>query len=116
MQLSFIAIWAMLLIAAFIGLMIGVHLFESADNRWRYCSDELPPARPGIVNYPVAFFDDEFGVIVDQAECHPNRSDKWLTVSEGTPCHPFAWYELPPAPHPRLPQDIDRRKPLDNYI
>lgn len=93
---------AAILITLSIGVYIGIYLFESADNRWNYCADKLPPdTGRAIVNYPVAFFDEEFGVIVDQAEYHPNRAVKWLTVSEGAPCYPFAWYDLPPAPWPR---------------
>lgn len=111
------ALVAVAFICAGIGLYIGIQLFESADNRWRFCTDELPPDNGRIIsNYPVAFFDDEFGVICDQAEYHPARPDKWLTVSEGTPCHPFAWYDLPAPPHPRIPQDVPSRNAIENYI
>lgn len=117
MQPFFAAMWVALFIAMFIGLVIGVYLFESADNLWRFCADELPPDNGrAISNYPVAFFDDEFGIVVDQAEYHPHRPDKWLTVPDGYPCRPFAWYDLPSPPHPRIPQDVLPRNAVDNYI
>ena len=96
------AIWISLIIISFIGVIIGIYLFESADNLWRFNQDELPPDNGRVIsNYPVAFFDDEFGIIIDQAEYHPNRNDKWVTVSEGMSCNPYAWYDLPSPPHPR---------------
>ena len=100
MYLTNIAMFVSLAMIMVIGIYVGSEL--DRKSRWNYCDDILPPSHPDIVNYPVAFFDDEFGVVVDQAEYHPNRFNKWLTVPDGDPCKPFAWYDLPypPAPPP----------------
>lgn len=94
-----------LLIVFCIGLLafgfLGYQIGFAVSNRWHYCSDVLPPkSGRTIKNYPVAFFDHEFGIVVDQAEYHPNGVDKWRTVPYGEPCYPYAWYDLPNPPHP----------------
>ena len=114
MYIEIMAIYILIVIVLFIGIYIGSEL--DRKSRWNYCDDISPPSHSVIVNYPVAFFDDEFGVVIDQAEYHPNRAVKWLTVPDGDPCKPFAWYDLPYAPHPRLSQDMGRSRRLDDYI
>jgi len=101
MYFSLAAILSLILIVFFVSAIIGIHLQKQDGPKWIHCEDELPPSHSSIVTYPVAFFDEEFGVVVDQAEYHPNRTDKWLSVPEGHPCHPFAWFDLPYSPWPR---------------
>lgn len=117
MTFSISAILIVAFIALFCGLALGAYIGVEASYKWKYCRDLLPPNKGrNIVNYPVAFFDDEFGVIVDQAEYHPNRADKWLTVPNGEPCAPFAWFDLPFPPYPDKPQDIGKSGGVDTYI
>lgn len=117
MTLSGPAFFSVIFIIALAFLVLGVYIGAEVPGKWQHCEESLPPdTGRTIVNYPVAFFDEEFGVVIDQAEYHPNRAEQWLTVSEGTPCKPFAWYDLPLAPHPRVPQDIPRRRAVDDYI
>lgn len=116
MPLTVAAFISVLFVAVFVSLAIGAFLATEAENKWVYCADELPPdTGRAIVNYPVAFFDEEFGIVVDQAEYHPHRAAKWLMVPHGEQCRPFAWYDLPTAPHPRIPQDIGSRPGVDTY-
>lgn len=98
-----------------IGIM-AAYDYNKYDDKWKYCHEKLPEDRGRIIiNYPVAFFDDEFGIVVDQAEYHPNRADKWLTVMDGIPCSPFAWYDLPYPPYPPLSQHVGPRGGVDTY-
>ena len=89
-----------LFIMLFIGLVLGVYLAKETFNNWHCCGDVAPPDNGTIMNYPVAFFDEEFGVVVDQAEYHPGKASEWVTVPNGDPCKPFAWYDLPYPPWP----------------
>lgn len=106
---SYIAMWALLLVVGVFGFILG--MMTEKSSRWKLFPAQMP-RKTGrtITNYPVAFFDEEFGIIVDQAEFHPNRAQQWLTVPDGDPCKPFAWYDLPNPPHPMdtIPSD-DRR-------
>lgn len=96
------AFFSVLCIVTMLALILGAYIGREIPGKWKFCTDELPLNNGRVItNYPVAFFDDEFGVVVDQAEYHPNRAVKWFTVSEGAPCYPFAWYDLPSAPWPR---------------
>ena len=107
---------AVLFIVAFIMLVLGYYLGKETVNNWHHCHDATPPKHGAIVNYPVAFFDDEFGVVVDQAEYHPYRAAQWVTVPNGDPCKPFAWYDLPYPPWPRWIQHTDGGSTFDPYI
>lgn len=85
---------------AIFGLWLGVEIGNA--SKWNYYPASAPKNKGReIMNYPVAFFDDEFGVVIDQAEYHPNRPVRWATVPHGDPCYPFAWYDLPNPPHPQ---------------
>jgi len=106
-----LTIWGIVsvsLINVFSGACLGYQAGkESIKDNWKFCNDELPPDFGRvIINYPVAFYYDDFGVIVDQAEYHPNRPGKWFLVPSGEVCRPFAWFDLPYAPLPDAPQDI----------
>lgn len=85
-------------------LLLGYYLgqLDTPDaSLWRDSRNESPPDHgPVIQNYPVALYAPDFGVIVDQAEYHPHRREKWLSVPYGDPVHPFAWYDLPAPPWP----------------
>lgn len=104
------------------GLVIGLVLKAQPIQanylaRWYFCSSELPPNRGSVIsNYPVAFFDAEFGIIVDQAEYHPNSAPHWRMVHDGEPCQPYAWYDIPFPLHPRGPQDMVSPKSFSTYI
>lgn len=116
MLLTTPAIIALIFIVAFICLVFGIYAGSEMPGKWKFCVDELPLNNGRvIVNYPVAFFDDEFGIVVDQAEYHPNRPHKWLTVPDGDPCTPFAWYDLPYPPHPRIPTRYRVKGGVDTY-
>ena len=104
----------MLLIAVYAVVWLG-HV-EVYAGGWIFCEDAVPPPKNHIENYPVAFFDAEFGIIHDQAEYHGRRAHKWLSVPDGTPVHPFAWYDLPSSPHPRQTQDIGIKTGINDYI
>ena len=108
-------ILAILLLITLICVSVLGHL-DVRSGEWVFCEDALPPPKNHIENYPVAFFDPEFGIIHDQAEYHGRRAHKWLSVPDGTPVHPFAWYDLPPAPHPRGTQDVDAKFGINDYI
>ena len=97
------------------GLYLG-RWTERGTNRWIFCKDELPKPKNHIENYPVAFFDSEFGIVIDQAEFHPEKLGKWRMVLTGEPCQPFAWYNLPAAPRPRGTQDIRIKTGINDYI
>jgi hypothetical protein len=109
-----VALCALLFAFGVLGIYIGREI--ERGTRWIFCDDELPPSKNHIENYPVAFFDDEFGIVHDQAEFHRNRAHKWLSVPDGTPVKPFAWYNLPPAPHPRGVQDSRIKGGVNDYI
>ena len=99
MPLNVTYLFLLLIIIYIFGIFIGRRI--ERGSRWNYCAEKLPsPKGRAIINYPVAFFDEEFGVILDQAEYHPNRANKWLSVPGGDVCHPYAWYDLSVAPHP----------------
>lgn len=102
--MSFILTTILLTVAALIGLFLGRWLERS--GKWVYCDDALPASKNYIENYPVAFFDKEFGIVHDQAEYHGRRLPAWRSVPDGTPVHPYAWFDLPSAPHPRRSQDM----------
>ena len=111
------ALLSAIFIIALLCLVLGIYAGSENPGQWKYRTDESPPDRGrAIKNYPVAFFDSEFGIVVDQAEYHPNRADKWLTVPAGDTCNPYAWYDLPYPPHPRIPQDMPSRRAIDTYI
>ena len=68
---------------------------------WKPYPDEKPsPAKEGeeIRPYPVAFYHPEIGVVVDMADYHGGWPDPWQLVGDGSPCRPFAWYDLPAPP------------------
>jgi len=82
---------------------------------WKLVKEESPPNFGSvIVNYPVALFDAEFGVVVDQAEYHP-KSGEWLSVPHGDVMRPYAWYDLPFPEWPKSQHDAPRRR-VDDYI
>jgi hypothetical protein len=114
---DFALLYLAFVIIAIAGIFVGTKI-ESRWNRWHYVADSCPSSEAIIHNYPVAFFDDEFGVIIDQAEYHPARSlgRRWLTVPDGAPCHPFAWYDLPYAPWPRKTQDSGIKTGVNDCI
>lgn len=89
----------LVLAGIFLGVLCGIY-YEK--RRWRFCAESLPKRDGPVMNYPVAFFDDEFGIVVDQAEYHPNRVDTWVMVPNGEPCRPYAWFDLPSPPHPYM--------------
>lgn len=108
------------LCACVIGFYIGYLSRPKAASRWKLVNVELPPDFGRvIVNYPIAMFDPEFGIIVDQAEYHPNASEKWLSVPYGDPVMPYAWFDLP---FPAWPgngadtADMGARGRVDTYI
>ena len=93
----------MCLILFILGLWLGYELHKVAKLNWILCDDRLPPDTGFICTYPVAFFDPDFGVIVDHAEFHAREAigtGIWLTVPHGEPCLPYAWFDLPAAPWP----------------
>jgi hypothetical protein len=112
---EFILFYAALMTVTIIGIYIGTKI-ESKFSHWHYTNDKNPPASGPIKNYPVAFFDTEFGVIMDQAEFHPNSVPHWRTVPDGYACHPYAWYDLPYAPWPESTQDKPIRTGVNDYI
>jgi len=76
-------------------LFAGLWIISATDTRWNLCMKKMPYDHGRIINYPVAFYDEEFGIVIDQAEYHPGKTRPWLSVPDGTPCYPYAWYDLP---------------------
>lgn len=88
------------------GYAVGRNSKRESASLWKDAATSDPGDYGRVIQtYPVALYAPDFGVIVDQAEFHPNKSDKWLSVPYGDPVRPFAWYDLPAPPWPAL-QDM----------
>jgi len=80
--------------------LLAAYVLTRTEKRWYFLDEKTPVEFTSIMNYPVALFGEEFGVIVDQAEYHPHGPAKWVTVPHGEPCYPYAWFDLPSPPPP----------------
>jgi hypothetical protein len=112
-------------VSVIIALMFGAYVFLVAyimgkgksqnKSNWKLVTEESPPNYDSVIlNYPVALYDAEFGVIVDQAEYHP-KSGEWLSVPHGDVMRPYAWYDLPFPEWPKSQYGVPLKR-VDTYI